>query len=108
MGESYQELLTITSVILHLLSMGMAINLFCAQLGERAVAAAGLCYCLFALLNGLRTISILINPDTLRYFLSGSVPSAVIVLMVVSLIAAQIAHLRMIHDARLDSIEESK
>ncbi|AMK12288.1 hypothetical protein [Pseudodesulfovibrio indicus] len=104
--ESYQERLTITCVTLLLLSMSMAMNLFYAQLGERAVTAAGLCYCLFALLNGLRTITILINPDNLRYFLSGGVSSVVTVLMVVSLIAAQAAHLRMIHDARLEDAEE--
>lgn len=104
--ESYQERLTITCVVLLFLSMSLAMNLFYAQLNERAVAAAGLCYCLFALLNGLRTISILINPDNLRYFLSGTMSTAVTVLMVVALVAAQAAHLRMIRDAQREAAEE--
>ena len=93
----YQVRLTITCVVLLILSMGQSMNLFLARFDDRAIIAAGACYCLFALLNGLRTVTILLNPVP-TYYLSGPLAATATMLMLPALISAEIANLRMIRD----------
>ncbi|MEZ7195818.1 hypothetical protein [Pseudodesulfovibrio karagichevae] len=96
---SYQARLTITCVVLLILSMSLSMSLFLSRLDDRAVIAAGVCYSLFALLNGLRTLSILINPVPFTHYLSGPMAVAATALMLPVLLAAQAATLIMIRDA---------
>lgn len=96
---AYQARLTITCVVLLILSANLSMYLFFSAVEDRAVAAAGVCYSLFALLNGLRTISILISPARYAYYMSGPLAVAVTVLMVPVLLAAQWASLRMLRNA---------
>lgn len=100
---SYQARLTITCVVLLILSMSLSMSLFLSRMDDRAVTAAGLCYSLFALLNGLRTISILISPVPFVHYLSGPLAVAAAALMLPVLVAAQAATLRMLrHTIRGD------
>jgi len=93
---SYQARLTITCVVLLILSMSLSRSLFQSRMDDRAVIAAGVCYALFALLNGLRTLSILISPVPFAHYLSGPMAVAVTALMLPVLLAAQAATLVMI------------
>jgi hypothetical protein len=97
-APSYQARLTITCVVLLILSMSLSMSLFLSRMDDRAVIAAGVCYSLFALLNGLRTISILISPAPFAHYLSGPLAVAATALMVPVLLAAQVATLVMIRD----------
>lgn len=96
---SYQARLTITCVALLILSMSLSMNLFLSRMDDRAVIAAGVCHSLFALLNGLRTISILISPVPFAHYLSGPLAVGATALMLPALLAAQAATLVMIRDA---------
>ncbi|WP_338670010.1 hypothetical protein [Pseudodesulfovibrio methanolicus] len=95
---SYQARLTITCVVLLILSMSLSMNLFLSRMDDRAVIAAGACYSLFALLNGLRTLAILIHPEPFAHYLSGPLAVAATALMFPVLLAAQAATLVMIRD----------
>jgi hypothetical protein len=95
---SYQARLTITCVVLLVLSMSLSMSLFLSRMDDRAVIAAGVSYSLFALLNGLRTISILISPAPFAHYLSGPLAVAATALMLPVLLAAQAATLCMIRD----------
>ncbi|MGE4423353.1 MAG: hypothetical protein AB7D39_13750 [Pseudodesulfovibrio sp.] len=97
-APSYQARLTITCVVLLILSMSLSMSLFLSRMDDRAVIAAGVCYSLFALLNGLRTISILISPVPFAHYLSGPLAVAATALMLPVLLAAQAATLVMIRD----------
>ena len=96
---SYQARLTITCVVLLIVSMSLSMCLFLSSMEDRAVIAAGVCWSLFALLNGLRTLSILINPVSFAHYLSGPLAVAATALMLPVLMAAQAAALVMIRDA---------
>jgi hypothetical protein len=95
---SYQARLTITCVVLLILSMSLSMSLFLSRMDDRAVIAAGACYSLFALLNGLRTLAILIHPEPFAHYLSGPLAVAATALMFPVLLAAQAATLVMIRD----------
>ncbi|EGB16584.1 hypothetical protein DND132_3381 [Pseudodesulfovibrio mercurii] len=96
---AYQVRLTLTCVVLLILSANLSMTLFLSSMDNRAVTAAGVCYSLFALFNGLRTIAILIHPERLAYYLSGTLAVVVTALMPLSLVAAQVAALYMLRDA---------
>ncbi|WP_319582203.1 hypothetical protein [uncultured Pseudodesulfovibrio sp.] len=98
---TYQARLTITCVVLLILSMSLSMSLFLSRADDRAVIAAGISYSLFALLNGLRTISILISPVAFAHYLSGPLAVAATVLMLPTLLAAQIATLVLVRSIAL-------
>ncbi|OIQ51208.1 hypothetical protein BerOc1_03153 [Pseudodesulfovibrio hydrargyri] len=97
-SPSYQARLTITCVVLLILSMSLSMSLFLSSMDDRAVIAAGVCYSLFAVLNGLRTLSILISPEPFAHYRSGPLAVAATALMLPVLLAAQAASLVMIRD----------
>ncbi|WP_207264418.1 hypothetical protein [Desulfovibrio sp. Huiquan2017] len=95
---AYQVRLTITCVVLLILSANLSMALFLSNMESRAVTIAGVCYFLFALLNGSRTLAILISPDRFAYYLSGPLAVAVTALMFPVLAAAEMAALCMIRN----------
>ncbi|RWU07016.1 hypothetical protein DWB63_00470 [Pseudodesulfovibrio sp. S3] len=94
----YQIRIAIGCIVLLAFSLVLSQKLFSVRFEQRAVTIAGSFYSLFAFINGVRTIDILLNPAPDEEFISGSVATALTSVMIISLFAAQAATIFMIRE----------
>lgn len=104
-NPAYQLRLAMGCVLLLLISLAISQTFFSFRVGQRAVTAAGIYYNIFALVNGLRTIHILLFPDPGAYFLSGMSAKILMSLMIPLLLAAMTAQLFILRH-EIDSSSE--
>ncbi|WP_319542750.1 hypothetical protein [uncultured Pseudodesulfovibrio sp.] len=107
-NPAYQFRLAMGCVLLLLLSLGISQTFFAYRVGQGAVTAAGVFYSIFGFINGLRTVHIILFPDSHAYFLSGVIAKTLTSLMIPVLIAAMISQLAILRQENRFSDESDE
>jgi len=103
---AYQVRLAIGCVLLLLISLAISQTFFAFRVGQGAVTAAGVFYSFFAFINGLRTVHIILSPDSNAFFLSGMAANILMSLMIPVLVAAMTSQFFILRHEFSSSIEK--
>lgn len=87
-APDYAMRLALNCIFLAVFSLGLATTLFAARTGSGLVTTAGVLYMIFALVNTLRTVNIILYPEPGSFFLSNTASRNLTVAMLPVILAA--------------------